>query len=176
MAYPVTKIYLNGANVHLEPEGEEFTITAMDCLHYSISGNDVYFSCESRNILIADKTKIQDINGTLLVSEATVINYLDQFIGAQVIVRASNATSSVVVAAMASTLLLAANEHRITAHIYNNSTSTLYIKYGTGAGIGSFTNKQVGAGKLATITDYKGIIHGYWSAAVGDAQVTETHI
>jgi hypothetical protein len=120
---------------------------------------------------------IQDIDDATLASDAAVHAYLGQFIGAMSLDAASNAThTSVASIATTDTLLLAANEHRVKVFIYNNSTATLYVKYGTGASPTSFAQVQVAAGVLEPITGYRGLIHFYHSALNGTIEVTEVHI
>jgi nucleoside-diphosphate-sugar epimerase len=120
---------------------------------------------------------IDDINDVTLASDAAVNAYLGQFVGASTLDAASNAThTSVASVATTDTLLLAANEHRVKVFIYNNSTSTLYVKYGTGASPTSFDQTIVGAGVLEPVTGYKGLIHFYHSALNGTIEVGEVQI
>jgi hypothetical protein len=82
------------------------------------------------------------------------------------------ATVSRVSASASSTLLLAANSERLDAHIYNDSTATLYVKFGTAATSTSFTAK-LDPGSWISWDSYDGIVHGVWSSATGAAQCTE---
>lgn len=76
-----------------------------------------------------------------------------------------------------SVTLLAANAARRTVVIYNDSTSDLYVKWGTTASATSFT---LYCPSLGTVTwggdDYAGIVTGIWISATGNARTTETTI
>lgn len=74
-----------------------------------------------------------------------------------------------------STTLLAANANRLTATIYNDSPSLLYVKFGTTASTTSF-NVRIGAQGFYEIPvpTYTGRIDGIWSAdASGAARIME---
>lgn len=77
------------------------------------------------------------------------------------------------VAAVADTLVLAANVNRLGATIYNDSTALLYLKLGTGASLTSFTVRIAARGYYEVPFNYTGLVHGYWSVATGAARVTE---
>jgi hypothetical protein len=72
------------------------------------------------------------------------------------------------------TTLMVINEDRKMATIYNNSTSNLYIKYGSNASTDSFSIK-IGAGDYLEFPYpcYTGIIDGIWESTNGSAMVTE---
>lgn len=87
----------------------------------------------------------------------------------------TGATSTVtsVAASATSVTLLASEASRIEAVIVNDSVSeTLYVKYGATASTTSYTVALLPAETLVVNT-YSGIIDGIWSAAVGDARITE---
>lgn len=68
--------------------------------------------------------------------------------------------------------LKAANSARKELLIHNNSTANLFIKYGTGASLTTFTTRlEPNAFYVAVTTE---IITGIWDAVNGDAQLTET--
>jgi hypothetical protein len=87
--------------------------------------------------------------------------------------RASVATPSNVSAAVADTLLLAANSNRMGATVTNDSVATLYLKLGSGASTTSHTAQIPRGGYYEVPFGYTGQINGYWSAATGTARVTE---
>jgi hypothetical protein len=70
--------------------------------------------------------------------------------------------------------LLAANIARIGMTVFNDSTATLYMKYGATASLTSFT-VQMGPGAYweMPVPIYTGQIDGIWSAANGNARITE---
>lgn len=69
--------------------------------------------------------------------------------------------------------ILAANDSRVRAIIFNDSTEILYLKYGTTATSTDFTHK-LQPGDTVFIDDYRGKIDGIWANnASGAAQVTE---
>ena len=90
-------------------------------------------------------------------------------------VREINGTTSTVtsVAGSASSVtLLASNTSRISATINNDAATILYIKFGSTASTTSYTYKLL-ADDLAIIDDFTGLISGIWSAATGNARITE---
>ena len=83
-----------------------------------------------------------------------------------------------VAAAVADTVLLAANNSRDGATFFNDSTSVLYLKWGTGASATSFTVRLTAGGYyelplLGNGKPYRGAINGYWASANGACRVTE---
>lgn len=74
-----------------------------------------------------------------------------------------------------STSLLASTAGRLGATIFNDSTSSLYVKYGATASATSFTVKlDPGAYWEMPMPIYTGAIDGIWSAdASGAARITE---
>ena len=79
-----------------------------------------------------------------------------------------------ITSAVTDTLILAANGARQGASIYNDSTATLYLSYGTNAAsTTAFSVKMTSAGYAEVPFGYKGQIRGIWSAANGAARVTE---
>ena len=72
------------------------------------------------------------------------------------------------------TVLLASNEARKRATIYNNSKKNLYIKYGANATTDSFSLKIGPDDYLELPTPcYLGEIDGFWDEVDGNAMVTE---
>lgn len=87
--------------------------------------------------------------------------------------KAPTATLTNVAASASSVTVLAANTGRLGATIYNDSSATLYLKYGSAASATSFTVK-LNQDDVAEVNDgYTGIITGLWSSATGTARVTE---
>jgi len=73
-----------------------------------------------------------------------------------------------------STTLLASNASRLGATIYNDSTETLFVKFGAAASSSSFTAKVFPDGYFEIPKRYTGIIDGIWAAdAAGAARMTE---
>lgn len=91
-------------------------------------------------------------------------------------VQGASASSSAVTqasSAATSATLLAANTSRIGATIFNDSTATLYLKFGTTASATSYTVQILPGGYYEVPFGYTGKIDGIWSAANGFAYVTE---
>ncbi len=88
---------------------------------------------------------------------------------------AATSTSVTSVAASASNVeLLASNTNRLGATIWNESTTaTLYLKMGITASITSYTAQVFPSGYFELPYGYTGEIDGIWSAAVGNARITE---
>lgn len=84
-------------------------------------------------------------------------------------------TSSVtsVASSATNTTLLASNASRIFASIYNDSSKTVFIKLGTTASATSFTILLMPNSYWEVPNDYTGEIDAIWSAANGNARVTE---
>ena len=87
--------------------------------------------------------------------------------------RASVSTVTSVAAAVADTLLLAANPNRLGATVVNDGTSILYLKFGSGASATSYTVRMTSYAYYEVPFGYTGRINGYWAAANGNARVTE---
>jgi hypothetical protein len=70
--------------------------------------------------------------------------------------------------------LVAANVNRIGMIVYNDSTAILYLKYGATASATSFT-VPMGPGAYWEMAPpiYTGQVDGIWSAANGNARITE---
>lgn len=88
--------------------------------------------------------------------------------------KSTTATRSSVAGAIADTSLLVANAARRGASVFNDSTATLYI--GLGATAASTTNytAQVAPGGLYELpANFAGEVRGIWSAATGNARITE---
>ncbi len=94
-----------------------------------------------------------------------------------VVAYAAPATATVAqVASSASAVTLqAANADRRGLRVQNDSTAVLYLKYGAGASLTSYTKKLV-AGEYWEMppNDYSGIVSGIWATTNGFAYVTET--
>jgi len=91
------------------------------------------------------------------------------------VVTAATATLSNVSGSASSVSVLASNASRKGATFYNDSTASLYLKFGTTASTSSFTVlMQPGAYyELPTTAVYTGALDGIWSAANGAVRVTE---
>jgi hypothetical protein len=87
----------------------------------------------------------------------------------------STATLANVAGSASSVTLLASNTARKGAYVFNDSTATLYLKYGSAASTTSYV-VQVPPGAFWEMPNrpiYTGLIAGIWSAANGNARVTE---
>lgn len=71
--------------------------------------------------------------------------------------------------------LLALNTARLGAIVFNDSTSAMYIKYGSAASATSFTYKVLPGGtwEMPGGVVYTGILTALWDTANGNARVTE---
>lgn len=69
--------------------------------------------------------------------------------------------------------LLAANTSRVTASVFNDSTSALYILAGAGASTSNFSVKVLPGGYFEVPAGYRGSLTGLWDTATGNARVTE---
>lgn len=121
-------------------------------------------------------------NGTLEVytTAASVIGTLVPVTqsGTWTVQMPTSATSTItsVVAAASDTSLLASNTNRKGMYIFNDSTAILYLEFGSGVASTSNYTVQVPANgffEMPTAPVYTGAIRGIWSAANGNARITE---
>lgn len=116
----------------------------------------------------------QDGNPLHATAPSTGAGAVDQSTQRVVAGGASTPTVARVNDTASSTTLLAANDARLGAAIYNDSPSTLYLKYGATASATDYTVKLFQDDYHEVFGGYTGIIDGIWSAdASGAAQVTE---
>lgn len=88
--------------------------------------------------------------------------------------KAGTATGSNVNDTASSTTLLSSNTARLGASIFNDSTSSLYVKLGTTASATDFWVKVAPGGYAEVPYGYTGRIDGIWSAdASGAARIVE---
>lgn len=89
--------------------------------------------------------------------------------------QAGTATLSNVSSSASSVTILAANTARLQAMIFNDSTSVLYLKFGTTASSSSYTVQLASNAyyELNIPNVYTGKIDGIWASANGNARVTE---
>lgn len=83
--------------------------------------------------------------------------------------------SPVQVASSASAVtLFSANTDTVGRLVFNDSTQTLYVKFGTAASASDFTVKMVaGAYYEFPYPIYRGVVTGIWASADGNAYCTE---
>jgi hypothetical protein len=87
---------------------------------------------------------------------------------------AAAATLTNVASSASSVSLLAANTARRGLIVYNDSTQTLYLKFGVTASTTSFTYLMTPKSTLEMILPiYQGAIDGIWASANGSARITE---
>lgn len=92
--------------------------------------------------------------------------------------RSATGTQTAVAGSVAAQTLLAANVARKGASIANDSSADLYIKLGAGVTTTSFSYTLAAkVGNICAVlevpADYTGVIEGLWSAAAGNARITE---
>lgn len=123
-------------------------------------------------------------NSAVPISAGTGTNIDTWVIGSDhqqiVVVRsypAATATLTNVTSSATSVQLLASNVARLGVVIYNDSTSLLYVKFGTTASTTSYTVEVPNDDWFALPGDmgvvYTGRIDGIWAAANGAARITE---
>lgn len=89
-------------------------------------------------------------------------------------IRSTTPTQSTVAASASNVAILASNANRLGATVFNDSASAvLYIKLGTSASTSSYTTQIFPSGYYEIPFNYTGAIEGIWSAAVGNARITE---
>lgn len=87
--------------------------------------------------------------------------------------KAPTATLANVAGSASSVTLIAANADRLGATIFNDSTSALYVKFGSTASATSFVVKMQANDYYEIPNGYTGIITGIWDTATGNARTTE---
>lgn len=89
--------------------------------------------------------------------------------------KSATATLANISAATSSTTLQASNSARKGFSVHNDSSSILYVKFGSTASATSYTVKLIADAyyELPTTSVYTGIITGIWVSATGSARVTE---
>lgn len=116
---------------------------------------------------------ITNVSGTVSLptgaaTETSLASLLGKF-------TAATSTLTNVAASASSVTVLALNTSRKSAILYNDSTVTCYVKFGSTASATSFTYLLT-AGSTLIIDDspvYTGIITGIWASATGNMRVTE---
>lgn len=114
-------------------------------------------------------------SGTLTtVSTVTAVTSITNTVATKETTAATSTLSNVASSA-SSVTVLALNTSRLGAMIFNDSTATLYLKFGATASATSYTVQIPPNGyyELPTPHLYTGIMDGIWSAANGNARVTE---
>ena len=87
---------------------------------------------------------------------------------------ATTAVVTSVAASVSSVTLLAANTGRRGGTFYNDSSATLYLKFGASASSTDFTVPLIaGAYYEMPWPVYTGLVAGVWASATGAARVTE---
>ena len=92
---------------------------------------------------------------------------------------AGTATLANVASSITAVTLLAANAGRLGMVIENESTSVLYVKFGTAASATSYTYSMAANTRLDTRSsrsEYTGIVTGIWVTANGSARTTELSV
>lgn len=88
--------------------------------------------------------------------------------------KTSTAVMTTVAATTGSASVLAANPARAGAIIFNNSTTTAFIAYGTVASATTYTQRIAAGGYYEMVEPvYTGAISAIWSAGTGGFNVTE---
>ena len=86
----------------------------------------------------------------------------------------NDATVTSVASSAASVQLLAIRRDRLGAVIFNDSTQTLYVRFGADdAATNDYTYEVLTRGTLEVPYQYNGRIAGIWAAANGQARITE---
>jgi hypothetical protein len=113
-----------------------------------------------------------DMGQQAMAASLPVVIASDQSAVAVKETRAATATLANVSGSASSVTLQALNANRLAVEVFNDSTATLYVKYGASASTTSFTRKLF-AGEAFREELYTGIITGIWESATGAARMTE---
>ena len=85
----------------------------------------------------------------------------------------ATATLTNVAASASSVTVLASNAARKGAIVYNDSSATCYLKFGSAATATSYTVALGGQAYYEAPFGYTGILCGIWAVASGNARITE---
>ena len=126
----------------------------------------------SKNTIAANnKMETQGVQPVILVgTDGQPYNSSGQALGGGVSVGSTGVSFSVN-SSVSSVQLLLGSSLRVEGIIQNDSTSILYIKFGTSASSSSFTI-SLDPQEAVVIDNYKGDVHGAWSSVNGSAKVT----
>lgn len=104
-----------------------------------------------------------DANGNLIISATSAPP------------TSATATLSSVASSATTVVLLASNTNRKGAYFYNDSTSILYLAFTATASTSAYTLQIASQGfyEMPPEPVYTGTISGIWSAANGNARITE---
>lgn len=86
---------------------------------------------------------------------------------------ASTGTQTSVAASASDGVILVANSNRLGFDVFNDSTATLSLLFASGTSSSSNKSVDVGPGGFYENRIYAGVVKGLWSAANGNARVTE---
>lgn len=121
----------------------------------------------TNNIGDVDVLTLPAITGTVTANAGTGTFATKETRAATSAVTSVNDTAS-------STTLLASNANRLGFSVYNDSTVTLYLKYGATASLTSFTVPILAAGYFEDPWRYTGVVDAIWASdASGAARITE---
>ena len=115
---------------------------------------------------LGQKTKANSTSVTLANDQGAVTTNMQRATASTVTAVASSATSVQIVAA---------NAARLGLSIYNDSTYSLYLRYGSGAASSSDFSVLLQSGALYEVPDRSVTleVRGVWSSANGNARATE---
>ena len=132
------------------------------------SGLSTYFNIE----VYLNNIKLVPINSN--TEKAIAVALVDSS-GNQINpIQASSAALSNVAGNASSVTLLASNTSRKGVFIFNDSSSILYVKFGSTASTSSFTFRLTPFALYESKSPvYTGIITGIWDSATGNARITE---
>ena len=90
--------------------------------------------------------------------------------------KSQNATTSSVPSSASAVTLLAANQDREAASIFNDSTAILYVKFGSSASTSSYKVQIAASGYFEFPQPiYTGIVTGIWASENGNARISEEY-
>lgn len=136
--------------------------------------SNTQIQCTGATAWDTGKNNVEISDGTFPWRKATIDGIGNQ----QVKQVASSAALTNVAGSASSVTLLAANTARIGAQISNDSSSVIYIKFGTTASTTSYTVSLAGAASAPfsyyeVPAGYVGRIDAIWASSTGNARITE---
>lgn len=128
------------------------------------------------NGLLLDATltaRINTLGQKTMANSTPVVLASDQASIPVTVGSSTTAAVTSVASSITSVTVLALNASRKGCVVYNDSTKTLYLKFGTTASTIDFTAKLLAGDNYEVPFNYSGRIDGIWAAANGSARVTE---
>lgn len=141
---------------------------SQDAANPLIATDEVTYSGDTADVALLRPVHVTGAEGSKTVVDITTADGIKALTQ-----KALTATGSNVASSASSVTLLAANNARLGATIFNESTQVLYVKFGTTASATDYLVQLVASAYYEVPFGYVGRIDGIWASANGNARVVE---